>query len=518
VEEITRVWRAVLGVRGIAPQDNLFSLGGDSLKAISIISRLEAAFGAKIPLLELLREPTIAQCARLLAMGGGHGLPPISATAKKDYHPLSSAQERLYFLHQMDPRDTSHNEFFSLRLDGPLDASRLRAAFQALLARQESLRTSIEIVDGRPMQRVWDQVDFSLGRAERAEDVISAPFDLGRPPLIRATLVRLAAQSHLLALDLHHIITDGASHDILLRELLALYQGRELAALPLQYRDYAAWQQESRAQGRLRGQEEYWLARLGDAPPHLPLPIDFPRPQVSGFQGQALEFVLEPAKANALRLLAAREGGALFAGLLAIFQVLLAKLCGVEDLVLGTPVHGRGHAGMDGVIGMFVNMVALRGRPSAHKPFRVLLREAARETQEALARQDYPFEDLISRLGLQGDLRRHPLFNVILVLQGRQGEERLADGLRVTLHQTVEVRTHFDLALIAVEDGEAVALRLVYSPALFRATSMDRLAERFLETCRQALADPDAPLGGLGPTSELAEIGEVMPEDGDFGF
>jgi amino acid adenylation domain-containing protein len=516
--EITRIWEAVLGVEGIGAQDNLFSLGGDSLKAISLISRLEARFGAKIPLLELLREPTIAQCARLLGSGGEGATSSIPAAPRRDCYPLSSAQERLYFLHQMDPADTSHNEFFSLRLDGPLDEARLEAAFQALIARQESLCTAIEIQDGQPVQRVWDQVDFRLGRAEKGQEPGPRAFDLGRPPLMRATLLPQGPQSHLLLLDLHHIITDGASHAILLRELLDLYQGRQLPDLPLQYRDYVLWQRDSRAGHGLRAQEDYWLARLGGPLPLLELPLDFPRPRVGGFQGQALDFALTPELGSSLRRLAAQAGGTLFAGLLAIFQVLLAKLGGLEDVLVGTPVNGRHHAGLEGVIGMFVNMVALRGQALGDKPFRVLLREAAQETQAALASQDYPLEDLISRLGLQGDLGRHPLFNVILVLQGRQPSAMLADGLRVTVHHNVEVRTHFDLTLIAVEDGDAVSLRLVYAPALFRPESMGRLAARFLDICGQALANPDSPLGRLNLPSDLVEIGDAEPESGDFGF
>lgn len=518
LEAVTSIWEAVLGVPGISPGDNLFSLGGDSLKAISIQSRLEAGLGARVPLLELLREPTIANCLKLLRGQAEAALPPVTARPRQDCYPLTAAQEGLFFLHQVDPRDTAHNEFFSLRLAGSLDAERLETAFRALIQRQESLRTAIGIVDGQPAQRVWDQVDFHLARAAQGQEPGPEPFDLARPPLIRATLAPLHGGDHLLFIDMPHIITDGASHAILLRELLALYQGRELPPLPLRFGDYALWQRQARGRGLLRGQEDYWLARLRDAPPLPILPSDQAGPHCAGPLGQALDFRLGAEATDALRQLAAQEGGSLFAGLLALLQVLLAKLCGLDDLVVGTPVSGRAQAGLEGVIGMFVNMLALRGRPEAAKSFRAWVREVAQDSQEALARQEYPLEDLLSRLGLSGGLGRHPLFNVILAMQGQRPPEQEAGGLRVTLHQTVEVRTHFDLALIAVEDAEEVSLRLVYSPALFSRQSAQRLAGHFLEICRQALANPDGPLAGLSLSSSLAELEGDGPETGDFGF
>jgi hypothetical protein len=345
------------------------------------------------------------------------------------------------------------------------------------------------------------------------------PFDLARPPLLRLDLAPLASDRHLLRVDIHHIITDGSSHAILLRDLLALYAGEDPPIPRLQYQDYAVWQQRARREGWLRLQEEYWLARFAQRPVPLELPTDFPRPQVYGFAGQSLRFALEPEVSAALRRVQAACGATSFTALLAIFAVMLHQYTGQEDMVIGAPVNGRTQAGLEEIIGMFVNLVALRCRPVAEQSFAGLLAELNQTAFEAFANQDYPFEDLVSRLGLQGGLDRNPLCNVLFSLQNLGETEARHGGLTCRLREGVEVRTHFDLTLLAVETPQTTELTLVHSPLLFSAASIQAMTRRFLDIARRVSDDPGLRLGELQPKS--APRGIVAPaqdDEGDFGF
>ena len=522
-QAVARIWREVLGLTRLEPGASFFALGGDSLKAITVLSRIKAALGREVPLPEFLAQPTLEACLTLLSPSGPAGLPPIIPAPPAETYPLSSAQARLYVLQQMEPRDTSHHEAFSLSLEGPLAPERLRAAALNLVERQPSLRTGIEAGAEGPCQRVHPRADLIWRYHDRPDGGpspdLDQPFDLARPPLLRLELTRLSPERHQLRVVVHHIITDGSSHAIFLRELLALYAGRELPPLRLRYVDYAVWQGQARAQGWLANQEAYWRERFATPPRPLELPTDFPRPRVQGFSGQSQRLALDPELTAGLRGLQAASGATTYTTLLALLAVVVSQYSGQDDLVIGAPVSGRTQPGLEGIIGMFVNLVALRCRPEPELGFAEFLARLSQDAFAAFANQDYPFEDLVSQLGLQGGLDRHPLFSVLCVLQNL-GETQAADGgLTCRLQEAVAVRTHFDLTLIAVETPRTIDLSLVYSPQLFRPETIAAMVQRLLAIARQAVSDPNRTLAELGlADGARGVIAPAAAEEGDFGF
>ncbi len=522
-QAVARIWREVLGLASLETGSNFFTLGGDSLKAITLLGRIKADLGRELPLPEFLARPTLEANLALLAPAEREGLPPITPGPPARTYPLSSAQERLYVLQQMEPNDTSHHEAFSLLLEGPLDPERLRVAAQRLTERQPSLRTGILAGPDGPRQRVHDRVEIDWRYHDHSNPEpapgFDQPFDLARPPLLRLELTLLAEGRHRLRVVIHHIITDGVSHAIFLRELLALYADQPLPPLPLQYGDYAIWQRQARDQGWLREQADFWRQRFATPPQPLELPTDFPRPSLHGFHGSSHRFAFDPELTAALRQIQAAAGATTYTTLLALFAVLLSQYSGQQDLVIGAPVSGRTQPGLEAIIGMFVNLVALRCRPEADLSFRQFLADLSQEAFAAFAHQDYPFEDLVSQLGLQGGLDRNPLFSVLCVLQNLGDTSVAAGGVVCRLEQAVEVRTHFDLTLIAVESSLSLDLTLVYSPLLFRSETVADMVRRLVAVAHQAAMEPDRPLAKLGLAGEIVcQISQMPDDEGDFGF
>ncbi|MFH1060591.1 MAG: amino acid adenylation domain-containing protein [Pseudomonadota bacterium] len=524
-EVVARIWREVLGLAAPTPAEDFFALGGDSLKAITILSRIKAALGKELPLTDFMAAPRLDECVAGLERTAAGGLPAITPALAQDTYPLSSGQARLYVLQQMDPVDTSHVEAYTLRLEGALDLERLHAAARRLVARHESLRTGIVETEDGPRQRVvghaeLDWAYLAAGEAALPDPPPDMPLDLAQPPLLRLRLVGLGPLRHMLRVEIHHLISDGASHAIFLRDLLALYAGRELPALSLQYKDFALWQDRARREGWLHGQEEYWLRHFAELPRPLELPIDFPRPAVHGFAGQSLRLDLDPGTTAALRAAQAAAGATTFTTILALFSILLAEASGQTDLVIGAPVGGRTQPGLENLIGMFVNMAALRCRVAPEMTFRALLAELNQETVAAFANQDYPFEDLVARLNLQGSLDRNPLFNVVFAFQKPEPAATGVEGLTCALEAAVQVRTHFDLTLMAVEGPEEIKATLVYSPLLFRAETIRALVARFLAIASQVAANPGLRLHELLPRQarRVAVAPPPVEDDGDFGF
>ncbi|WP_338270579.1 condensation domain-containing protein, partial [Corallococcus caeni] len=343
----------------------------------------------------------------------GTALPPPGAIARGDEAPLSFAQQRLWFLDQLQPGTATYNIPSALHLEGPLDFAALERSFRELLQRHESLRTTFHAHAGEPVQRFHATADFALdvrdlehlapdAREAEARRLAGAealrPFDLAKGPLLRASLLRLAEHHHVLLVTMHHIVSDGWSMGILVRELGALYRafsaglGSPLTALPLQYADYALWQRNWLQGEALERQRSWWRQHLAGAPRALELPTDFPRPVVQSFSGASVPFLLPLELSQALQTLAQRHGATLFMALLASTQALLSRHSGQDDVVVGSPIAGRRFAELEGLIGFFINTLALRSRLDDGPTFVELLGRVREATLGAYAHQDIPFE------------------------------------------------------------------------------------------------------------------------------
>ncbi|MEU8053386.1 non-ribosomal peptide synthetase/MFS transporter [Micromonospora haikouensis] len=431
--------------------------------------------------------------------------------------PLSYAQERVWFMDQIAPGEAAYHIAVPLRVRGPLDVAALRGALAALTARHESLRTRFPAdADGRPTVVVEESVEVPLtvteaADADAAQALVEAasaePFDLATGPLLRALLIRLAPDDHVLFLSKHHIVGDGWSVDVLLRDLITLYHGGEPPALPVQYGDFAVWEGKELDGPAARGHLDWWKSRLAGITP-LELPLDAPRPATQTYRGDFVEFQLDPAETERLNALTRSSGATLFMTLLAAYQVLLSRHAGQEDFAVGASVAGRSVPELENVVGMFINMLPLRAELAGDPTFTELLERTRRGVLDGFEHADVPFAKVVHELGLPRDVSRSPVFQAMFVLQNYEMGRftGVSDAADVRFEWTpMELRaTRFDFELHAVETTEGLWGKLVFNTDLFTRATVERIARRWTTLLRAVVAAPDTPVSAL-PMVDPAE-------------
>ncbi|HEX7239342.1 MAG TPA: amino acid adenylation domain-containing protein, partial [Longimicrobiaceae bacterium] len=527
-EVLAGIWAGVLGAERVGVHQAFFELGGHSLLATQVVARVRRAFGVELPVRAVFEEPTVAGLAarvvRARREAEGTEVPPLRPVTREQAVPLSFAQERLWVVDQIEPGTAVYNIPAVLRLSGALDTAALERSLAEIVRRHEALRTVFASVGGRPVQVVVpassvelpvEDVSADPGRVRlRAEEEARRPFDLAAGPLFRARLLRVADGEHALLLCMHHVVSDGWSLGVLFHEMSALYgafaAGREspLPELPVQYADYAVWQREWLTGETLDRQLAFWRERLAGAPAELELPTDRPRPAVQSHRGGAHPFTVPADVTRGLKALARAEGATLFMTLLAAWQTLLARYAGQDDVVVGTPVAGRTQPETEGLIGFFVNTLALRTDLSGAPSLRALLGRVREATLEAYAHQDLPFERLVDALGVARELGRDPVFQVVLVLQNAPGGAVELPGLELRLEGAETGTAKFDLTLAMGESGDGLEAALEYATELFDAATVERMAARFGVLLAAAAADPDRSVADL-PLLDGAERAQL---------
>jgi amino acid adenylation domain-containing protein len=506
-EKLSAIWKDLLGLERISVNDSFFDLGGHSLKATLLSARIHKELNLSIPLKEFFKTPTIRGLAGLAKSLRPSKYEPISPAEEKELYPLSAAQRRLYVMSQFG--GTTYNLPGAVWLEGRLDEERFRNAFRQLVARHESLRTSFEIVDGIVMQKVHKDPEAAIGLFEVKEEEVFEhvqafiePFDLDKAPLLRIRLLRIHPERHLLLLDMHHIISDGFSMDILTREFVSLYQGKSLNELRIQYKDYAEWQNRFFGKEESRLQQRFWMEQLQGELPVLAMPTDFPRPSMPDFRGGAYVFRLDRQLVSDLKGLSGQSGTTMYMLLLAACNVLLHKYTGQEDIIMGTPVSGRVHADLENLIGMFVNTLAMRNRPSGEKKFSSFLQEVRQNSLKAFENQEYPFDTLVEKLGLRRDITHNPLFSTMFFLMSHDGKASAMQELQVSPYPVENNVSKFDLTFQATEFGEDIQLHIEYSLALFKRETIERLASHFINLLKAIVKNPSLRISELQMLSE----------------
>ncbi|SCW38920.1 amino acid adenylation domain-containing protein, partial [Paenibacillus tianmuensis] len=522
--KLVRIWQEVLAVTTVGVKDNFFDLGGHSLRATTLVSKVHKELNVDLPLRDVFRCATIEEMAQAIAQMEQQEHVSIPLLEERDYYMLSSVQRRLFIQHQMEGAELSYNMSGMMVLSGALDRKRFEEAFRGLIARHETLRTGFEMVNGEPMQRVYPEVDFALeymqASEEEAEKVAGRfvrVFDLEHPPLLRVGLIEVIRERHILMFDIHHIISDGVSTGILIEELLRLYSGEELPPLRIQYKDYAAWQQSEARGERMKRQEAYWLNLLDGELPTLELPTDFARPAVRSYEGDALEFRIDKQRTEGLQRIAEDTGSTIYMVLLAVYSILLHKYSGQEDIIVGTPISGRTHADMEPLIGMFVNTLAIRNYPAGEKPFLSYLEEMKETLLGAYENQDYPFEELVEKVRGTRDLSRHPLFDTMFVMETK--EERVNRFGELSIEPFIQTETvaKFDLTLELTLEDEDIQGRFEYCTKLFARNMIDNYAQDLLEIISRICEQPSILLKDIS-LSGHSEQGEDLVEAIDFVF
>ncbi|WP_448124939.1 non-ribosomal peptide synthase/polyketide synthase [Pseudomonas veronii] len=504
---LAAIWQAVLQVERVGLDDHFFERGGHSLLATQVISRVRHDLKLEVPLRALFEQPTLEAFATACAGVQGDTAPTLQAAGRDRPLALSFAQERQWFLWQLDPTSAAYHVPAALHLRGPLDIAALEHAFHALVQRHEPLRTTFVEEGEQTWQVIHPHLAIALAHQHIAAAAIEAtvaqeiqrPFDLVNGPLMRVTLLHVEAEHHVLVITQHHIISDGGSMQVMVDELLALYQGQApLPALPLHYADYAQWQREWMAAGEKQRQLDYWCARLGSEHPLLELPLDHPRPALQSHRGARRQLHLDAALVAELKALAQRQDVTLFMLLLAAFQTLLFRYSGQSAIRVGVPIANRNRLETERLIGFFVNTQVLQAELHGQMGFDRLLAQVKQRAVEAQAHQDLPFEQLVEALQPERSLSHNPLFQVMFNHQDnlRAGPLQLP-GLDLQPVDWTGHSTQFDLNLETEESADGLWAALTYATDLFEPATIERLAEHWQNLLRAVVRDASQPLDEL---------------------
>ncbi|MCP5106693.1 MAG: amino acid adenylation domain-containing protein, partial [bacterium] len=518
-EKLAALWSGILkepslSTADIGIDDDFFQLGGHSLKAAQLVSRISKTFAVEFPLSRVFAQPTIREAAEFITAAKKQKYEKINNVEKKKYYQLSSAQKRLFFLDRFEDTGTGYNIPRVFKAEGKADVKRFTGVFAALAARHEILRTSFHMFEDTPVQRVHEPDDiefrvehFGLG-ADKNSLHFFRPFELSRAPLLRVGIDETSTDEFLLLIDMHHIIGDGTSSAILAEEFLQLYRGEQPPAnRALQYKDFALWQNRLLESGGLKEQADYWLGIYprGEEIPALDIPADFPRPASISFQGDHFSVRLGNNDTSAFKKLGASHGATLFMNLLAASNVLLYKYTGQEDIITGTTTAGRPHEDLQRIIGIFINQLALRNRPKGDKSYLEFLMEVKSHCIAAFENPDLPFEELVDLLKVERDVTRNPLFEFSLVVQNFAAfadTMNQDNGTGFTAVIPENKTSQFDLTIVAYEAGDELVFSFEYRTALFKKETIQRLAAHFLTVIRQAAMDPQLTIAGADILSD----------------
>lgn len=500
-KKLAGIWSEVLGIEKekLGIDANFFELGGHSLKAIILSTKIHKKLNVKVPLAEVFKSNTIRSLSGYINEAGSDTYAAVEIAEEREYYPLSNAQKGIFVQHHKEAGALAYNMSQFVTLDYDIDPAALTGALQKLVERHESLRTSFRIIGGQPMQVVHNQVDFKIEYHESdyspsAIDTIwhcfIRPFDLSRAPLFRVALVTEKTKRRLIMLDIHHIITDWVSTNIALKEMTALYNGNELPPITVNYKDFCIWQNQSKEKEKRKKQGEFWQQEFSGNIPILKMPYDYERPPKRSFQGEQIKFALDEDLCTKLEEISRETGATVNMMLLAIFSILLAKYSWQEDIIIGTPAANRNHADLENIIGVFINMLAIRNRPQKDKTFQGFLLEVKEKVLAALSNQDYHFEELVAALGLQGDVSRNPLFDVVFVMQdleavdtNKNPNETNPPG--IIPNEMEFTNSPFDLILGAAGNEKRIDLTLAYSTALYKRATAEKMAGHYLDILRQ---------------------------------
>ncbi|MCU0289659.1 MAG: SDR family NAD(P)-dependent oxidoreductase, partial [Acidobacteria bacterium] len=508
-QAIVEIWRKFLGIDSIGINDDFFELGGNSLKALLLVTRIKKELDVNIPLATIFQTKTIKGLSEYIKKKKEKNkFTPIEISEKKEYYSLSSPQKRLYILHQLEEGNTAYNITQMISLDGEIKKEKLKNTFSKLITRHESLRTSFILVNEEPAQKIHDIFEFeieyfSASETEakfKVEDTIKRfikTFDLSQELLLRVGLIKLEPYRHILMVDMHHIISDGISLSILITEFMALYGEEELPFPRLQYKDFSAWQNGSQKDKFMKEQHLFWINEFENNIPMLNLPVDYLRSAVQSFEGETVKFEIDKQNSTELKRYASNRGNTIYIILLSIYTIFLSKITGQEDIVVGSPVTGRRHIDLENIIGMFVNTLAMRNYPVGSMPFSLFLEKVKVRTLKVLDNQDYPFENLVEALSMKRHPDRNPLFDTMLVLQNIEIPEIKIPGLKLKPYENNNNTSLFDLTLAGVEKEEKIYLYFNYCTKIFKKETIERFINFFKKVLFTVLDNPDIKLSEI---------------------
>ncbi|NOQ28032.1 MAG: amino acid adenylation domain-containing protein, partial [Bacteroidales bacterium] len=519
-EKLVEIWSEVLNIEKdeISTIANFFAIGGHSLKATVLTSKIHKEIGVEFPLRDVFLHSTIKSQASQIERSTKIEFVSIPKAQEQSNYPLSSAQKRLYLLQQFDLKSTAYNISNIIPLGKEFDKGKIEEVFKQLINRHESFRTSIIVVDNEPVQLISKNVAFELGKLsiettelENTRNKFIKPFDLSKAPFLRVTIVDVKGEDSLLMLDMHHIISDATSHSILGKEFQTLLLGEELAPLPLQYKDYSEWQNSEEQQEFIKDQEQYWLTKFEGEIPVLNLPMDYVRPLMQSNEGATVNFVLSKEETERLRFFTKENDLTLYMTLLSVFNILLSKLSGQDDIVVGAPIAGRNHADLENIVGMFINTLSIRNEVKGEETIRDFVSSIKQTILGAYENQNYQFEDLVDKVSVERDTGRNPIFDVVINLLNQAERSGDLSGFN-NQEQVHEIGiSKFDLTLAAIDYGEQLMLSFEYCTQLFKAETIDRFIVYFKQIVNQLARKPEIKISAIDILTE-AEKHQLLYE------
>lgn len=489
------IWERVLKKSPQSRFDNFFEMGGDSMSIISAANLVSRDLNVDVSLSEVYKNPTLSGYAALIDLAARGHYETLTRGADMPDYPVSAGQRRIFVLDGLENSSVVYNMPAAFRIEGEFDARRFTNAVRKLIKLHPSLRTGFFMKGGDLRQKIYKDVDFSMGRYKCRPWELDAllrsfvrPIDISRPPLLKAVCVELRGDDHVIFIDMHHIISDGVSADLLFKQLSELYSGGDVSPCALRYADYAVWQKGYLASEGMKRQRDYWLKEMSGGPPSFALRTDYPRPKRQSFNGMREEFVIPSELCGGIRAYASAKGVTAYTVMLAAYYILLARYSGCEDIVVGIPAAGRSRAEFDGIVGMFVNTLALRARPEAAKSCADFIAEVNKTVIGGMINQDYPFEMLVNSLALPRDLARNPLFDVFFSYNTSALDLKL-EGARVDYTEIASGISKFDLTFEIRDFSGDMYWRVEYCADLFSSGTIKNMSRHYLNILRSIIAD-----------------------------
>ncbi|MGN6712764.1 MAG: amino acid adenylation domain-containing protein [Anaerocolumna jejuensis] len=508
-EKMLAVWKKVLRKESISINDNFFSLGGQSLKAILLISEISQVFGKELSIEKVFKNATIKELVRELQNSKSSQHRSIPKAKEKEYYEASSAQKRMYMIYQQNQMDTSYNVPDIVVIKQELNKDKVESSIRKLIERHEILRTSYALVDGEIVQKVEKDFNFILSYCENSNNIREKikksiqPFDLRKVPLVNAILIKEEEQKYYLMLDIPHIATDGISNQILWNEFWALYNENFLEEPIIQYKDYALWQNERIRNGQIKQQKEYWMNLYKDGGVNLSLITDFARPKIQSHKGAVVSLVLNEKHTKEIKEIAFENKVTLYMILFSAFNILLSKYTRQEDIIIGTPVVGRVHTDLDNVVGMFVNTLALRNSVRNDLSFKELLNVIRENTLNAFSNQEFSFDDLVEQLHIPIDLSRNPIFDVMFVYQNNEHEANEKNSKVSEERDSLFEQSKVDISLITWESNNEIHFCFEYCTELYNQETIQFMGNHLIEILLQIISNENVAISNINMLTKV---------------
>ncbi len=522
--KIILIWKEILGIDKIGINDNFFEIGGHSLKATVLLSRIYKEFNVEIPIKELYLLKTVKEIAAYIKNCEKTSYCPIESIEKRDYYPVSSVQKRLFTINEIEKESLAYNMPFVMKINGEIDYFKFKKIFETIVQRHEALRTSFEMVGDEIVQKVHGKVELVIDQKELQENetIDSAicefirPFRLKDKSLIRIRFVMKSPYEHFMMIDMHHIICDGVSMSIILREMVGLYQGESLPENRVQYKDFTEWK------GKLQDkeqQEEFWTNEFKGKLPDFELPLDYERGAIQQYEGNRLQFTIDKETTGKLNILAKETGSTLYMILLSAYTILLHKYSGEEDIIVGSIVSGRNHPDIQDMVGMFVNTIAIRNYPAREKTIIQYLGEVREKVINVFENQDYEFETLLNKLDVKKVAGRNPLFDTMFALQNIEMTSLNIDNLVFEDYEVPLKISKFDITFNGVEQNEMLYFDVEYCVGLYKRETIDQMTKHYSKIIEAIVNDREQLIGDIDLVGEnLTNHQQDNLNEMDFNF